>query len=225
MTNVDWRTVGEVVGAAGVILTLIYLAFQVRQNTRQMRSEGHQAITDSYSETLGQLLADPALFETVIRGCQDWDSITPFQQSQCHIFYHQHLMHFRVAFQLREKGSIDDDVYRSIEDVQIKFMANPGNRVWWKMVGEGLVEPKLARLINEKLVDADGTEAAPWISADNRLVDVTPDDLRGALQHGEDEVARMRAEAENAAQAERDREHLPGACGHGAPTGGEGAVG
>ena len=160
MENVDGRTVGEVIGAVGVILTLIYLAAQVRQNTRQMRSEGHQAITDSYSETLGQLLADPVLFETIIRGCQDWDSITPFQQSQCHIFFHQHLMHFRVAFQLHDKGSIDDDVYRSIEDVQIRIMANPGNRVRWKMVGEGLVEQKLARLINEKLANVEGTDAA-----------------------------------------------------------------
>ena len=89
MANVDWRTVGEVIGAVGVILTLIYLAFQ-----------------------------------------------------------------------LHEKGSIDDDVYRSIEDVQIKFMANPGNRVWWKMVGESLVEEKLTRLINDKLARAEGTDAA-----------------------------------------------------------------
>jgi hypothetical protein len=160
MSNLDWRTIGEVIGAVGVILTLIYLAAQVRQNTRQMRSEGHQAITDSYSETLGQLLADPDLFETVIRGCQDWNSITPFQQSQCHIFYHQHLMHFRVAFQLHEKGSIDDDVYRSIEDVQVRFMANPGNRMWWKMVGESLVEDKLTNLINAKLAHVEGTDQA-----------------------------------------------------------------
>jgi hypothetical protein len=160
MENLDLRTVGEVIGAVGVILTLIYLAAQVRQNTRQMRSEGHQAITDAYSETLGQLLADPVLFETIIRGCQDWDSVTAFQQSQCHIFFHQHLMHFRVAFQLHEKGSIDDDVYQSTEDVQIRFMANPGNRVWWKMVGESLVEEKLARLINEKLAAIEGTDRA-----------------------------------------------------------------
>jgi hypothetical protein len=160
MTIQDWGAIGEIVGAAGVILTLIYLATQIRQSNRQMRSEGHQAITDSYSITLGQLLADSDLFETCIRGCQDWESITAFQQSQCHIFFHQHLMHFRVAFQLHDKNAIDDDVYQSIEDSHIRFMANPGNRVWWKMVGESIVEAKLARLINEKLASIEGTNSA-----------------------------------------------------------------
>ncbi len=160
MSIQDWGAVGEMVGAIGVIITLLYLATQIRQSTRQMRSEGHQGITDSYSITLGQLLADDALFETIVRGCQNWDSITAFQQSQCHIFFHQHLMHFRVAFQLHDKGAIDDDVYRSIEDMHIRFMANPGNRVWWEMVGQSVVEEKLARMIDQKLAGIEGTSLA-----------------------------------------------------------------
>lgn len=165
MSNIEWRVVGEVIGAIGVVLTLIYLATQVRQNTRQMRSEGHQGITDSYSATLGHLLEDEALFKTIIRGAQNWESITAFQQSQCHIFFHQHLMHFRVAFQLHDKGAIDDDVYLSIEDMHIRFMANPGNRVWWKMVGESLVEDKLTLLVNEKLASVEekgGATTEAW---------------------------------------------------------------
>jgi hypothetical protein len=151
MTIQDWGAIGEIVGAVGVIATLIYLATQIRQNTRQIRSEGHQAIADAYSVTLGQLLTDGELFESIVRGCQDWDSISPFQQSQCHIFFHQSLLHFRTAFQLHDKGAIDDDVYRSLENGHIRFMANPGNQVWWKMVGESLVEERFARLINSKL--------------------------------------------------------------------------
>ncbi len=157
MSIQDWGAIGEVVSAIGVIATLLYLTTQIRQNTRQMRSEGHQAITDSYNVTLGQLLASDALFETIVRGCQDWDSITAFQQSQCHIFFHQHLMHFRVAFQLHAKGAIDDDVYQSIEDMHVRFMANPGNRVWWEMVGASMVEEQLARRISAKLASVEGT--------------------------------------------------------------------
>ena len=160
MTIQDWGAVGEIVSAIGVIVTLVYLATQIRQNTRQIRSEGHQAIADAYSNTLGQLLADGKLFKSLIRGCQDWESISAFEQSQCHIFFHQHLMHFRTAFQLQAKGAIDEDVYTSIENVHIRFMANPGNRVWWDMVGQSLVEAKFAKLINERLATIQGTDQA-----------------------------------------------------------------
>jgi hypothetical protein len=65
-----------------------------------------------------------------------------------------------MAFQLRDKGAIDDDVYRSIEDLHIRFMANPGARIWWKMVDESVVEEQFARIINEKLSSIEGTERA-----------------------------------------------------------------
>jgi len=35
MTIQDWGAIGELVGGVAVIVTLIYLALQVRQNTRQ----------------------------------------------------------------------------------------------------------------------------------------------------------------------------------------------
>ncbi len=38
---------GEFVGAIGIVITLIYLAIQVRQNTRMMRASIRQARSDS----------------------------------------------------------------------------------------------------------------------------------------------------------------------------------
>ena len=45
----DWNAVGalaEAIGAAGVILSLLYLASQVRQNTRFSRAATRQALAD-----------------------------------------------------------------------------------------------------------------------------------------------------------------------------------
>ena len=39
-------------------------------------------------------------------------------------------------------------------------MANPGNRIWWKMVGASLVEEQLACLIAEKLAGITGKNRA-----------------------------------------------------------------
>jgi len=67
----DWGAIGEIVGAMAVILTLIYLTTQICQNTRQLRSEGHQGITNGYADILGQLLADDSLFKTLVRGSRN----------------------------------------------------------------------------------------------------------------------------------------------------------
>ncbi len=160
MSIQDWAAIGEVVGAIAVIVTLIYAATQIRQNTRQIRSEGHVRVTESYNDILSQLLADDVLFKTLVRGCQDWENLTAFEQSKCHIFFHQHLMHLRMAYQLHAKSAMDDDVYRSVEDAHIIFLANPGAKIWWEMVGESLVESELRGLVNRKLKKLEGQKKA-----------------------------------------------------------------
>ena len=160
MSIQDWGAVGEILGAMAVIVTLIYLAAQIRQNTLQMRSEGHVRVTDSYNDLLGQLLADDDLFKLIVVGCQDWSRLTAFEQSRFHIFFHQHLMHLRMAYQLHDKGAMDDDVYRTVEDLHINVLANAGAKVWWKMVGESLVEMPLRKLINDKLEEREGQSQA-----------------------------------------------------------------
>jgi hypothetical protein len=102
----DWGAIGKIVSAIGVVFALIYLTTQIRQNTRQLQSQGHQGMTDSYNSLLAQLLADDSLFKTAVRGFQNWESLTPFQQARLHLFLNEHLLHFRMALQLHEKGAI-----------------------------------------------------------------------------------------------------------------------
>jgi hypothetical protein len=159
----NWQAisaVSEIVGAVAVVISLIYVAAQIRQNTLQTRSDGHARVTDSYNDLLGQLLADDALFKLIVVGCQEWSRLSPFEQSRFHIFFHQHLMHLRMAYQLHDKGAMDDDVYKTVEDLHINVLANPGAKVWWKMVGESLVEVPLKNLINGKLEERKGQSQA-----------------------------------------------------------------
>ena len=39
----DWGVVADIVVSIGIIITLVYLAIQVHQNTRQIKSQGLQA--------------------------------------------------------------------------------------------------------------------------------------------------------------------------------------
>jgi hypothetical protein len=86
--------------------------------------------------------------------------LTSFEQSRFHAFFHQHLDHFRLAFQLHRKGGIDDDVYGSIESLHIRVLGNPGASVWWNMVGKSLVEEDLIEYIDKKLSEIEGTNAS-----------------------------------------------------------------
>ena len=50
--------VGEILGAAGVIITLIYLASQIRQNTRATRSQSVQSLAESGATMNAMIIED-----------------------------------------------------------------------------------------------------------------------------------------------------------------------
>jgi hypothetical protein len=63
MTLQDWGSIGEVVGAVAVVVTLIYLAKQIKQNTHAMEEGRRLALAQTYqmrADALQQMLVTAA---------------------------------------------------------------------------------------------------------------------------------------------------------------------
>ena len=58
MTLQDLGNIGEFVAAVAVFVSLLYLAIQIRQNTKSVRTSTYQAVLDS-SHRVNELFADP----------------------------------------------------------------------------------------------------------------------------------------------------------------------
>jgi hypothetical protein len=70
MTLQDWGSIGEVVGAIAVVVTLIYLAKQIRLNTHEMEESRKLALAQTYqmrSDALQAMLVEAADSEYIGR--------------------------------------------------------------------------------------------------------------------------------------------------------------
>ena len=64
--NLDWNiiaSIGELLGGIGVIVTLIYLSLQIRQNTKVTRAATAQQMTNNWVAINMHMSAQPRLFE------------------------------------------------------------------------------------------------------------------------------------------------------------------
>src|SRR5215472_12687161 len=71
---VNWEAIsaiGQVVGALAVVISLIYVAREIRSNARSARL----ASVGTLNLCLGQLATHPHLAEVWNRGVQDWESL------------------------------------------------------------------------------------------------------------------------------------------------------
>ena len=126
MTLIELGALGEFVGAIGVIATLVYLAVQIRQNTRSLEASQRLALAQTYqmrSDALQTMLVQAAAGEVgrIINKVTEagypedlaaLDTLTREEWSrfrQWHIAQQAHWdnMHFQY-----EQGFLDEEYYR-----------------------------------------------------------------------------------------------------------------
>jgi hypothetical protein len=72
-----WALLAEVVGAIGVIISVIYLAVQVGASTTEMQAQTHYNALRLAQVSLEMQIADPGLGELVTRGSRSLEGLSP----------------------------------------------------------------------------------------------------------------------------------------------------
>jgi hypothetical protein len=75
---VNWEAIsaiGQIVGAFAVVISLIYLAVEVRSSVRATREASMRWVWDSYTRWIHQVSGHPDLREVYYRGIHDFESL------------------------------------------------------------------------------------------------------------------------------------------------------
>jgi hypothetical protein len=142
--------VGEILGAAGVIITLIYLSGQIRQSNRQIRGEAIANLAQLTQTFAADVRDNRELFRIAVAAAHDWNSNTEDDRNRAHLLNLQEFQLLETAFHLEEQGAIPTELYAAREDYMLGRLADPGTRHWWDSFTYNLDERFVDRL-NEKL--------------------------------------------------------------------------
>ena len=78
----------EVLGAFAVLITLVFLARQVRHNTEEMRSANYHSVTDSFNEINLAVAGNPDLARVFRLGNEAYEKLSDEEQYQFGFFMH-----------------------------------------------------------------------------------------------------------------------------------------
>jgi hypothetical protein len=127
------NAVAQLIAASGVIVSLFYLAVQVRQNTRSQRS----VIVDSLTRSLLDLLAPQAsnldqmrAFVSVI---EDWHGATEADRVRGVAMLFTTFKVFENAWFQERQGTLDPEQWEGW-DLHIRvYYHRPGVKTWWSL--------------------------------------------------------------------------------------------
>ena len=124
--------IGEIVGAAAVIATLIYLGKQIRDSARAARSAAVTDATNAIQALYQQLGSDPQSSQHFLRGLRDYDAMPELDQFQWLMMMHAFFIAFQRSFFLAHEGTLDVRLRDSIGTAIISVNHLPGVRRYWE---------------------------------------------------------------------------------------------
>jgi len=148
--------IGEIVGAIGVILSLLYLASQVRSNSRQLRHASAQAVLDKLNGLIGQLAFTAGAGDVWTRGLSGLDAlhddeeIVRFSSMMLQAFWaYEEVLHYRNA------GLIEDWAWTHSKAPVEHFMRTPGFQQWW-LLRSGWFSPEFQAHVRVSMPETTG---------------------------------------------------------------------
>ena len=127
----NWEAVGaisDVIAAAAVVITLVYLASQIRQSNVQAQGDAHSNWLTTWNDTIKGWIRDRDTVEVMQRGFSDLSGLSRVEQA---IFAHQVaalINHWHLAADLVDRGMLDDQLYSGATDVVLSVCTTAGGR-------------------------------------------------------------------------------------------------
>jgi hypothetical protein len=124
--------IGEIIGASAVVLSVIYLSFQIKKQTEESRLAATRELSAQTMELMSVLLANPELVTRYGKSVQMYEDL-PNEERLWAAMLFQRM--FRIIEQqlMHSKNSHVEEVYfESVEKTIQEMLSFPGVQQWWE---------------------------------------------------------------------------------------------
>lgn len=122
---------GEFVSGIVVVISLIYLAMQVRHNTRSIRTENYARALERVSAMQSRLSQDGDFCALFNRALADPFNLSPNERIQFTWCLYEMFGGQEFLFHQSQDGTVPEEVWERWSDTMVWWLTFPGVRAWW----------------------------------------------------------------------------------------------
>ena len=132
-----------------MLASLVFIGFEIRQNTAQMRGDASYSITEAVNSLNASIHNDAEFAELHHRGEISFTELTTVEQDRLRAFWFSELNLVDFVIQLEQEG-IEDVQFDVVDYFVWKFRTTPGRLQFWDSVKDDWRGSKeLYRLIEQ----------------------------------------------------------------------------
>jgi len=128
--SIDARLVVEVLSAVAVVVSLVFVGFELRENALATRAEAAHNASSTLQSWYLQVGTEP--LGTIFRKAMaDPESLTPDEGFQFIMMLHAGLLAYQESFYLGQQGALDQALYRAMGEALTAGRDTPGFNWYW----------------------------------------------------------------------------------------------
>ena len=122
----------EIVAALAVIMSLIYVGVQVKENTKATRATAAQSFVDTMNGYVGLINSSDSLADVLHKGSAGLDNVNGGEVIQFSAFHDQSFITFESFFYQWRDGVLDERLWDTYRHALVDLLHMKGGREWWE---------------------------------------------------------------------------------------------
>ena len=164
MATLDqWAAIAEVIGAAGVIASLVYLAIQIRQNTDMVAANTFQAISSTSSNLVTNMFQTPDLFDVLLRAVNQAEQMSQRDLLILDLYLRALTRNFENYYYQHRKGFLDDEIWTGYRKALMELLHLDFGKDYWGR-NRHLFGKTYAEFIDRQLAEGGGASQSISLS-------------------------------------------------------------
>lgn len=150
--------IGQLAAVCVGIPSLIYLALQIRAQTKERRQSAVNALTVQWGELTCALHESAEFGAIYLRGVQAFDELDAVSKLRVSAFFNRFLKNFQAMYFAHRDGILPDQQWGEIERTMADLISYSGLQQWWKTRRHWHTE-EFARVVDAIIAKGDKPKA------------------------------------------------------------------
>ena len=144
MTMSDLANWSQIFSSLAILVTLVYLSIEVKQNTVAINAQTRQALLAGSQVEIFSTLEHP---EIIINWTKTGE-LTPEEYAKLHAYLVGMMRAREFAWLQYQNGIIDENQWQTEKGVIELLLTFKRNRVWWKKIGKIPFSPQFTTFVD-----------------------------------------------------------------------------
>lgn len=135
----DWDAIGalgEIIGAGAVVVSVVYLALQIRAQNVESRLSATRDLASKRAEPLKLLVGNDDAITVWLKAIRDYESLQGHERMKASLMFNLIMRNAEQDFLHKGTGHADDPYLESVDRVLSQNVSAPGLQEWWRTTGD-----------------------------------------------------------------------------------------